>query len=480
MGYIMSFFSEIIAKLKYPLFGPFTTEWERMPRQGKTRPGTDPKALVERNRNWVYVCAHKNAAACAAVPLRLYAKGGNKSRYEQRAVSREKKAYLASVLKTDSTDMTEIVAGHPLVDLMDRINPHMTRGRFIEATVLWVQLTGDAYWHVERDPLGVPVSLWPLPAQYVKIIPDPKNLIAGYWFGRNSQEGFPFAFDEVIHVNEFNPADLWYGKSRVEAIVKAPDILNSQQDYELDLYDNGGLPQVGLMYKQALNEEQRKRVYSEWREKFASRRKGDKAIILAGGDDIKTFGFPPKEVGLEESQKFSLKLITAAFDIPMTIIEMSESNLASAQAGAYQWMEFGIKPMLCNMAEILTEQLAQRYYDERLYFAFDDPTPADKAYRLQEIQTRLNTRMTSINEERAIDGLDPVAWGEKPEERINPMDIARGGGDTRDEEEEDNGKAWKTKGVRPLTKSEIAFSDMLEEHFVSMAREVDGKLREAE
>jgi hypothetical protein len=53
-------------------------------------------------------------------------------------------------------------------------------------------------------------------------------------------------------------------------------------------------------------------------------------------------------------------------------------------------------------------------YDERLFLVFDDPVPENREQRLAQMDVRLRNGVTSINEERLIDGLDEAEWGTVP------------------------------------------------------------------
>ena len=458
------------------VFGQLVTSFETQPRQGKRHP-TDPRSLVGHNKGWAYICASKNAESCAQVPLRLYARGGKVERYNYRTLSRERKAYLETVTKQDMGDVVEIERGHPLTDLLDKINPHMTRFQFIELSILWQELTGDAYWYAEPGPMGIPQNLWPLPAQYMRIVPDVNDMIAGYLFTKDNVNPSSFAVEEVVHTQYANPNNLWYGLSPMEAALGAITLLEAQQGMDRDLFENGGVPQVGLIYKQQLSTEQRERLYAEWRKRFGSRVRGEKAIVLAGGDDIKSIGYPPKELGSDLTRLASLEEVAGAFGVPMTIIKTNESNLASAQAGWYQYQQGTIKPKLERFQGFLTEQLAQRYFDERLFLAFDDCVPGDKTYRLQEITTRLNAQMTTVNEERAIDGLEPVAWGDVPvqvQAAERQAELMASRLEAAEREPKDENEAVPEKMLKSL--NEVSFEQMLTEHIVRVAEEVDARL----
>ena len=384
--------------------GPFASE----------RPQATKRNLVKHNRSWVYICASRNAETVAGCRLGLYVKGRTRTYMQRRGLRPAQKAYLSQLGHKALDDTEEILGNHPLIDLLESVNTEINQAELFEATTLYQELTGDAYWYLEPGPLGVPSAIWPLMSQYVKVIRDDQGELVGYLYGKDALNRTALDVTEVIHFRYANPESTDYGMSPLEASMTAAKLLEAQDDYLSDSFEHGGLPHVGIVVKDAaLPEAERKRLYNEWYKRFSSRVKGEKAIVLQGDMDLKTFGYPPGDAGIEFTQKFKREEICAAFGVPLTMVEINEASRAGAEAGHYAYMQFTIMPKLRRMAMTLTEQLAARY-DSRLFFEFDNPVPENKAARLAEVQVHLNTRMTSINEERAIEGMEPVAWGEEP------------------------------------------------------------------
>jgi len=422
--------------------------------KGRTRP-IDGKALVGANTGWVYVCASRNAETIAGVPLRLYVRSGSRAYYGKRAPSIAETKHLERITGKSVGNVQEITDGHPLTDLLDYVNGEQTRTELITLLMLYLELTGDCYLYVEPGPMNMPAALWPLASQYVRVIRNNSGELVGYTYGKSSESMVALDASEVLHIRYANPADPDYGLSPLAATFGAATLLKAQQEYEQTMMDSGGMPEVGLLVKGQVTDEQRKQLYADWARKFSNRRKGDKVVVLQGDMDIKTFGLPPKDVTTQWTQRFSREEILAAFGVPTTLVELSEASRAGAEAGHYAYMRYTIEPKLRLLEQKLTEQLASRY-DARLFFAFDEVVPGDREYRLKEITTRLNTRMTSINEERALDGLDPVDWGDEPVIMVPVL----------------TEPVKSVKSVPPLTRSERTFTGELMGYFDDMRKDV--------
>ena len=421
-------FKQILANL----FRPQVTGFTWLGREGQA-PKFSKSKLVEVNTSWAYTCASRNAESCAAIPLRLYVEGGT-SRYPTKALSPDRRKHLGAIRRKAAEDVIEIPAGHPLLELLDHVNPWQTGFEFRALLTLWQELTGDAYIYVEPGPLGVPVNLWVLDSRYMRVVPDKTNYLTGYLYGKTAQESIAFEPSEVIHLKYENPADAYYGLSPAEAAFGSISLLRSEQEFEQSLYDNGGMPEVAVVTKTALTEDQQKQLQAAWRDKWGSgRRNTGVPAFLSGELDIKTLSHPPRDTGIELSKRYSREDILAAFGVPTTMVQLSEASKAGAVAGNYSYAKYTIEPKLRRLGEQLTEQLAARY-DPRLILAFDSCVPADEQSRRQDIQVFSSTGYMTINELRAQDGLDPVPWGDEPKQSTSPFPAVPESDDSESEE----------------------------------------------
>ncbi len=459
--------------------------WDLQNRQGRALP-TNRRELVNWNRSWAYVCASRNAETIAGVPLRLYVKGGTAKYYGRRALTdAQVKNLTTKQMMTD--DVEEVQDGHPLLELIDRVNPEMTRPELVETTVTYQDLLGDAYWYLEPGALGVPGAIYPLMTQYVKIVRSESGELVGYNYGKDFTTATLIPAEQVIHFRYPNPADPDYGLGCLEASLGANALLKAEQEFMRNHYENGGIPRIGIVAKQKLTKEQRKELYEDWKARFASKARGEQAIVLEGDMDVKSFGFSLADSGIEFVQQFSREETCAAFGVPLTMVQLNEASRAGAEAGDYAYMAHTIAPKLRRIETKLTEQLAARY-DPRLFFAFDDCVPENKEYRLKEIDTRLKNKMTTVNEERAIEGMPPVKWGDEPNmpappvigapkpDGSSPDKPAKPDEDIEDEPKQPKAlKVWQPR----MTANERGLMTAVTDHFTRMAIEVDTNMEEA-
>lgn len=456
---------------------PIYSLYDLMSRQGRARPSDARSLVANHNKSWVYICASRNAETVAGISLKLYVRGGTAKYYSRRTLTRAEKRYLSQAIgKAVTDDVEEITEGHPLLDLLDHVNDEITRAELLEATVTYQELVGDAYWYLEPGALGMPGSIWVLMSQYVKVVRDSQARLVGYLYGKNEQTRVAIDAKDVIHFRYPNPNDPDYGYSPLEATFGAATLLEAEQEYMRTVYDRGGIPEVGIVVKGKVTEEERKRLYAEWEDKYQSKIRGRKAIVLEGEMDIKTLGYPPKDVGVQFMQQFSREEIAAAFGVPITMIQLNEASRAGAEAGNYQYMATTIMPKLRRIEEKLNERLCP-LYDDRLFVAFENPLPEDKELRLKQIDTRISRGVTTINEERAIEGLEPVPWGDEQPQPAQPFTFAFEGG--RREKHFRGTHECGEKQDGPMDRNQRRFAEAVTDHFVKVARVVDERMGQA-
>src|SRR5262249_47810752 len=131
----------------------------------RVRPPTSIEVLQEL-KNIAYACVNINAQACASYPPRLYVRTG-KGHPEPRCLTKQLPRAHPLVVKAQGFERVEQVLEHPLLLLLEKVNPTHNAQDLWELTTLYQEVHGSAYWLLETNALGVPVGIWPLPSHRV-------------------------------------------------------------------------------------------------------------------------------------------------------------------------------------------------------------------------------------------------------------------------------------------------------------------------
>lgn len=384
------------------------------------------RQLIDMYKSWIYVCASKNSNSVATAPLRLYVGKQSKEskilvktvKLDKQKTERIRKQGNLIPYHRKAVEIEEVIE-HPFLDMIKIVNPLLTRFDLWDATQLWLELTGNAFWYIYKDRLGVPSELWPLPPQWMRIVGSKETIIAGYVYQRNVAK-IPFESDEIVHFKFYSPTGSLYGTGPLAAIMDAAIDDKNIKVFESTLMKNMGRPEGVLQSTEAISEVDFNRIKSRWRQNYGGQNKVGQTLILENGLTYTPLTFTPREMNYVVGRKLNREEIAAAFGVPMSKLTTESVNLANAYVGEHQYMQDTIEPRLRRIEESINEKLMPMY-DENLFIAYDPVVPSDKEFELKERTSNLLSYITTVNEEREKMGLEEVEWGKIP---LAPAGIA--------------------------------------------------------
>jgi HK97 family phage portal protein len=395
--------------------------WRRLP---------SAEELLQELKNTAWTCASINAAVCAAFPPRLYvqtAPGAPAPRCLTRRLDAAQERQLRSRARHHPRCAVEEVIDHPLLTLLQHVNPVHNAFDLWELTELYLEVHGSAYWLLDFDRLlGVPESIWLLPAHLVTPRRElgSRNIVDHYEYRGVQTERF--APGRVIHFRFPDPRDPYCsGLSPLRACFE--QVANTSQFAAMKraIYENAALPSAVITPKESLGKTERERLETEWRQKFQGGGQGQ-ALVLSSAMQVDVLERSMGDLAALADQKATKEDIANAFHVPLPFLT-GETNLANMQAADHLHKTLAILPRLRRRDEKLNEQLVPLFDPSgRLFFASADPTPANQQFLLAQEQADLRHGVRTINEVRAGRGLPPVAWGHGPlqhHESTNPNPV---------------------------------------------------------
>ncbi len=383
--------------------------------------------LVNSLTGWVYVCASINSNTVAKIPLKLYVQRTPQNATKKLLVQTKQvdnatfkrlKANESLKLYTSRAISIDEVLDHPWLDLLVRPNPLFNRFTMWETTELFQEVTGNAYWYIVTNNLGTPVALWPVPSQQMKIVLGKQNIISGYVYD-NGLYKVPFDYEEIVHFRFPSLKSMFYGMAPLTAVLDAHQFNLNVKTYENALLENMARPEGVLSTEEFLSDPEFERLRLRWQSQGGASKVG-KVRILEKGLKYTPMSWTTREMNYVKGREITREEICGAYGIPISKVTANNVNRANAEAGESQYMTDAIEPRLRRIEEKINERIMPMYDPTlNLFVAYDNPVPADKAYRLTEIQSHLSTGYSDINEERRIDGKEEVPWGDGP--FLSPM-----------------------------------------------------------
>ncbi len=385
--------------------------------------------MVEQFTSWVYICAKTNADAIASVPLGLYVVSDAKGKRYQTIRTRTIKPPVEKYLSSHAGIRSRIVKGeevaevteHPFLDLMQNVNPVMNGSDLREITSMFLDLTGEAYWYVVRNRLGVPVELWPIPSPYMTPIPGKslEEFVVGYEYQRGGvKQQLPV--EDVIPFQFPNPMNPFKGFSCVRGVADAIYINSKINEYIESMFENKARPGGIFTADVAVSPASLDRAKTELAEKYGGARMAGKSMMLPPGIRFDRDYVTPDELAYIEGKKNIREEICVALGVPISVLVSTDVNRANAETGDYRHAKSGVLPRLRKIEEKINERLLPMF-DERLFCAFDNPVPEDRDFLLRKRTADLGSGVSTINEERIAEGKEPVDGGDEP---LVPFSVA--------------------------------------------------------
>lgn len=379
------------------------------------------KAAVQANRSWIYAAASINAYAVASQPLRLYVRNRSNATklWNTRKVSRKAFARLAGETEHSPSrfvmqkaaefgDDFEVVRDtHPVLRLLDQVNPYQNGFEATVLRILYQELTGNAYIHpVVNERTGVPVELWTMPAQFVEIVPGKERFIDAYLYGASRDQRKIFTPEEVIHFKRPNPGDLYYGLGKLEAAWGVAMMNSAMKEMDLSFFENKARPDYLLSIKSLASQEEIDRLEVQIDEKLRGKGRTGRFLTATADISLQPLSFPPKDLGGRED---IVEEIAAVFGVPVSMLKANDPNLASATVGFASWKALSVLPLLRLDEQMLNAQLLPMFgIEDDAFLAYDSPVTDDERFTFEKRRSSVAGGMLTVNEARMAEGLEPV------------------------------------------------------------------------
>lgn len=385
---------------------------------------------VRAYKHWVYVAVSTIADAVADqlpnVSFITY-RGDPKQKRSPIPLGRLQKAL--TPLMTHQ-ELEPVPNDHPLLRLFqDPNDPDVATDIWYE-TVLFLLLTGSAYWWMPRDSYtGLPAAIWPIASHWMWPVFDKNSQIG--WNMRPTEGNYLSRFlpiDEVIHFKRKNPISKIDGFSPLSAIGHWVDVADMANRQLFHSFKNGQFPPVAIQFDSNIadpSDEDLRRIEAKWISRIAPEHKTNRPLFLPPGVTVKPLLIKPSEMLFGETSERMRDNILAAYKVPKIVAGltagMTYGSNSAAQAGFYM---MAVNPLLKFFGQVVTEKLA-RMYDKDCVVWFESKTPNDPDLTEKQIQTDLMTGSITPNEVRMMRGREPFPyeWANLPIMPVNMQSV---------------------------------------------------------
>jgi HK97 family phage portal protein len=318
------------------------------------------------------------------------------------------------------------IDNHDLLKLIQRPNPFMSRVDFIETIIYHLMINGNAYVLKVHDINNMIKELHVLHPSNVDILTNNSNsVVTGYRYqdGGKVKEYLINRLDgscDVLHIKNFNPTSQIFGLSPFEAAANAIDQHNAAMKWNKSLMRNGAKPSGALLYKSKsgdglLSEDQRIVLKRELEEHFSGADNSGKPMLLEGGLEWKEMSVSPKDLDFANADKIAMRHIANAFGVPVQLLNDNEfssyNNYIEAKKSLY---ENTILPLLNKIIFNVFNNWLCKVFGCEYYVTYREEDIPALSYKKEQILNNIkNSDFLTINEKRAMIGLDPIEGGDR-------------------------------------------------------------------
>lgn len=288
------------------------------------------------------------------------------------------KLYRKSLTGNDE-DRVEVLQ-HPALVVWNKPNPFYTRQEFVESVQQHVDLTGEGWWALYRDPrmpsLG-PTEIWPVRPDRMGVVKSPTEFLTGYIYRGPDGTDIPLDKDEIVQIRLPNPNDPYRGLGPVQSLLSMLVGHRAAMDYNRNFFINGAGPGGIIEFPEQMDDDEWRRFKRRWDSGHQGVANAHKVAVLEGGAKWVDRNYTYKDMQFTELTGISRDMIREAFRVHKHILGQSDDvNLANALVADESFAERVIIPRLERFKGALNNDFLKQFPGtDGLEFDYDDPRP---------------------------------------------------------------------------------------------------------
>ena len=315
---------------------------------------------------------------------------------------------------------TEII-DHPLLKLLERPNPLQSGDAFVRALVGFYMITGNSYVEQTVNGRNIPVELYPLRPDRMRLVPGEGGIPAAYKYKAGAQAEVTWEVDPVtgasniLHLKTFHPLDDWYGLSPIEAGAFAVDQHNESMKWMQSLLQNSARPSGAMEVEgdTELSNDAFERLKAQIDEQYGGASNAGRPMLLEGGLKWTQMGLSPADMSIIDQKYSSARDVSLALGVPPLLLNIpGDSTYSNYQEARLAFYEETIIPLAQLICEELNNWLTPKF-GPGLQLRLDmDAIPAIAEKRLELWAMADASEDLTINERRVLKGFDPIPGGD--------------------------------------------------------------------
>ena len=270
-----------------------------------------------------------------------------------------------------------LIEKHPLLDLLARPAPMISRQTLLEAVYSFLMLSGNSYIEAVGPDGKPPRELWTPRPDRMRVVPDLSGIPAAFEYemaGRRKRWDVDLltGASEILHLKEFHPLNDWYGMSRFEAAGYGLDRHNAASAHNKALLDNGARPSGAMIFEpitsaggdvQSAPEAVIKAAEKALRANHAGTKNAGKPMVLSGKVKWEAMGLSPTDMDFAAGKDDAARDICIAAGVPHILIVAGAATFNNVREAKLELYEDTVLPLVEMVLTHLNIWLAPRFGD---------------------------------------------------------------------------------------------------------------------
>tara|TARA_R110000824_G_scaffold245543_1_gene434587 strand:- start:316 stop:3006 length:2691 start_codon:yes stop_codon:yes gene_type:complete len=321
------------------------------------------------------------------------------------------------------------VTGGRYVDLLRKPNPNQDFYALLDQMVIHLHVTGNAYVYKERSQSGKVVAIYLLRPDRITIKSDIKEGVESYEY---DIEGYTYSIPpvDVAHMKLVNPTNDVYGLSPLQVIAPVINLDLSIIQYAKAFFQNAGVPSGMLKIKRRINNQaEASDIRRTWRSQFSSPGNFHNLAILDEDASYEPLATPITDLALGDLRDTVETRICMAFGVPSilvgAVIGLDRATYANYKEARKTFYSEKMIPLVNRIVRFLNLHMEGEFPGEFIAVDFRNVRSLidDKDDITKRAVDQYGAGLVTLNEARAVLGLDPVENGGVRRMPLNVLEV---------------------------------------------------------
>ncbi len=342
----------------------------------------------------------------------------------------------------------ELATDHPLFEVLHSTpNSWQTSYEFFEQMMLHVTLHGNAYSYIKSGKKGFATELIPLHPTRVQV-ERLENGRLRYTYTQERGKQVVYSQDKIVHLRWLSD-DGVTGMVPVQLSQDAIALSRACEIHGSAFFGNGAMPGICLETDQVLDQSSATALRENWERMHRSSNNAFRTAVLMGGLKAHELGSSNSDSQFLETRRMQVEEICRIFRCPPHLVgDLSRSSFSNIEQQSIDFLQHTLQPWLTRIQACLGRDVV---IDNDLFVEFDPRQllRGDVAARASYYTTMWNLGVTSINELRAWESLNPIPDGDNRFIQLNmqTLDQANAKGDAEVAQTEQMQELLTTEGI---------------------------------